>query len=43
MELIGFIESLIDDDIDAWCEEATQEQCVKLFNQSATRIEVAVI
>jgi hypothetical protein len=43
MELIGFIESLIDDDIDAWCEEATQEQCIKLFEQSATRIEIAVI
>lgn len=43
MELITFIEALVDRDIDEWCEECTSEQCLALISHAIDRLLISVI
>lgn len=43
MELISYIESVVDEDMDDWSSGASKEDCIKLLDKCATRIEIAVI
>jgi hypothetical protein len=43
MELISYVESVVDEDIDEWSISVDTQDCVKLLNRCATRIEISVI
>lgn len=43
MEVLAFVESFIDADLDEWAQEKEVDEVVKLFKGCARRIEIAVI